>query len=73
MAISTFKPPDDGRLIRRQLLGRRRIPGSITVEDFRLITGFLEEILRHRQRADSLRGTRRRETQGAAYPPQRER
>jgi hypothetical protein len=45
MAVSTFKPPGDGRLIRRQP-GRKRIPGSIAVEDFRAITGFLEEILR---------------------------
>jgi hypothetical protein len=43
MATSTFIPKD--RLIRNQP-GRRRIPGSITVEDFRAITELLEEILR---------------------------
>jgi hypothetical protein len=44
MAISTFKLPPDGRLIRRQP-GRMRIPGSITVEDFLSINNFLREIL----------------------------
>jgi hypothetical protein len=44
MAISTFKLPADGRLIRRQP-GRMRIPGSITVEDFLAITNLLREIL----------------------------
>lgn len=44
MAISTFKFPGDGRLIRYQP-GRKRIPGSITVKDFAQITELLEEIL----------------------------
>jgi hypothetical protein len=44
MAASTFKPPDKNRLIRRQP-DRKRIPGSITVQDFVQITGFLDEIL----------------------------
>jgi hypothetical protein len=43
MAVSTFVPK--GRLIRHQP-GRKRIPGSITIEDFVTITGFLEEILK---------------------------
>jgi hypothetical protein len=41
MAPSKFKFPDDGRLIRRQDVQRMRIPGSITVEDFREITRIL--------------------------------
>lgn len=44
MAVSTFKPPDDGRLVRRQDGKRMRIPGSITVEDFREITRILGNI-----------------------------
>jgi len=43
MAVSKFKFPDDGRLIRHQP-GRMRIPGSITVEDFREITRILGNI-----------------------------
>jgi hypothetical protein len=46
MAVSTFKPPGDGRLIRRQDEKRKRIPGSITVEHFVRITGFLKDILK---------------------------
>jgi hypothetical protein len=48
MAVSTFKPPDDGRLVRRQDQDppRKRIPGSITVEHFLQITRFLERILK---------------------------
>jgi hypothetical protein len=45
MAVSTFKPPDDGRLIRRQDEKRKRIPGSITLDHFVQITGFLNQIL----------------------------
>src|SRR5919106_6326902 len=44
MAVSTFKPPDDGRLIRRQDGKRMRVPSSITVEDFREITRILGNI-----------------------------
>jgi hypothetical protein len=42
MAVSTFKPKD--RLIREQP-GRKRIPGSITPEDFLEITRILRRIL----------------------------
>jgi hypothetical protein len=44
MAVSKFEFPDDGRLIRRQDIKRMRIPGSITVEDFREITRILGNI-----------------------------